>query len=87
MPVEIQVKFYGMNAKIAGCRESKLEVPGNFFSALEVIQEKFHLKMEEGLNTRFSILVNGRAYSLKLAENNELQTGDVVAFVPVVAGG
>ncbi|SHF47509.1 MoaD/ThiS family protein [Desulforamulus putei] len=87
MTVKIQVKFFAQLAIQTGCRSCTLEVPNNFYQAIEVIGARFNLPAKEKLGTYYSILINGKGYSYGLADNYELKDEDTLAFVPILSGG
>ncbi|WP_031515433.1 MoaD/ThiS family protein [Desulfofalx alkaliphila] len=87
MTVKVKVKFFAQLAAQAGCRECYLEVPGDFYQALNAVESKFNLSIIDELGTGYSVLINGKGYAYGLDDNQQLKDNDTIAFVPFLGGG
>lgn len=81
----ITVKLFAQLREAAGVKEIRLEAR-SVAEAREKLETRFGAKLQSGL-ARAAALVNGEDVRFLAGEKTRLEPGDILSFLPPVAGG
>lgn len=85
--MKIKVRYFGKVQEIIGKEEEIFEIKERDLRSLmkKILRKYEHFKTyyKKALNRNFIILVNGE----RVEKNKKLESGDVVAFFPIIEGG
>ena len=85
--VEVQIRFISIMQKYSGERDFKLKVPPDPAAACDFIIHRYAIPWKEKLEKSTRIFINKQLAQVFIKSGQNLQEGDLLAFIPISGGG
>jgi len=85
--VTVTVRFITIMQRYSGQRELQMELPPDPSRAIAIIIDKFRIPWKDKLEKSARIFINKQFFEKFIDNKHKLNTGDVIAFIPMSGGG
>jgi len=86
-PVKVGVRFVSLVQRHTGLRRVEMELPAEPEKALKVVIDRYRIPWAGDLERSCRIFVNRQPVERLIKTGKLLQEGDVISFIPILAGG
>ncbi len=85
--VKVRVRFVSLLQRHTGIRSAEMEVPAEPEKALEMVIERYRIPWTGDMERICRIFVNRQPVERLLKTGMLLREGDIISFIPILAGG
>ena len=85
--VEVQIRFVSIMQRYSGQRDFRLKVPSDPAEACDFIIQRYNLPWKEKLGKSTRIFINKQLAQVFIKSGQNLEEGDLLAFIPISGGG